>query len=134
MASDLAFTINPSSRKLDVATRAGSPYYEESRLHKVMSRLSAVRGRWWADSTGAYGSRLREVKNLRRTTPGDLESYAREALAPLVTAGEILPPRGARQITVEVSQFNRQLGRAVIFVAWVVPGGAEQSTRYPLGF
>ena len=57
MAADLAFTINPRTLKLDVAVTAGEPIYDDSRLHKVMSRLAAERGKWWADTTGQRGSR-----------------------------------------------------------------------------
>src|SRR5438045_1292301 len=80
MAKDLAFTINPRTLKLDVATKGGSPYYDNTSTHKVLSRLAAHRGRWWADRTGTRGSRLGEVKTLRGVTPTDFEAYAREAL------------------------------------------------------
>ncbi len=134
MPSDYAFTINPLTRRLDMATRSGSPYYDESRLHKVMSRLVAHRGKWWADTTGARGSRLGEVKTLRGVTPDDLEAFAREALAPLVEAREILPPQGQDRIRVDVERFDRAQGAAVIVVGWSVPGGTDQTLRHPLRF
>lgn len=132
MPSDLAFKVNLRTGRLDVDTANGSPFYDETRLHKVMSRLVAVRGKWWADTTGQRGSRIGEVKTLKRTAPSDLEAYTREALAPLVTAGEILPPRGQHEISVDIEQFQRAVGRAVIVVGWSIPGGTDQSTRYPL--
>lgn len=132
--SDVAFKPNPRTGRLDVVSVGGAPVVDNSRYHKVMSRLAAHRGKWWADTTGTFGSRLHEVQNLRRRTPSDLEAFAREALAPLVAAGEILPPKGATQIAVQVEYFNRAVGSARIFVGWSIPGGDDQQARYPLRF
>ena len=132
---DFAFVTNPRTGRLDMQTSGGSPVRDDSRFHKVMSRLVAHRALWWADKSGTYGSRLRDVKNLRRTTPSDLEAFAREALAPLVTAGEILPPRGERQVLATIEKFKRTEGRAVVVVRWATPSGEEPPpARYPLRF
>lgn len=132
MPSDLAFTVDPKTLHLDVAIKNGAPFYDESRLHKVMSRLAAVRGKWWADVSGQRGSRLGGARSiLGATTTSDVEADAREALAPLVSAGEILPPTGQSTIGVNVT-IDRAAGRIVLSVSWTTPTGASQSTRYAL--
>ena len=131
MSKDVAVAVNPRTGRIDVVVAGGGPVYDDTRTHKVLSRLSATRAAWWADTNGDYGSQLRSVKNIRRATPSELEAFAREALAPLVTTREILPPRGQRDLRVEVT-VDRALGRAWIAIGWSTPGGTEESTRYPL--
>lgn len=133
MSKDVAVLVNPRTGRLDVRVERGGPATDTSGTHRVLSRLAAHRARWWADATGSYGSQLHTVKTLRRATPSELEAFAREALAPLVTARTILPPRGRRELRVDVT-LDRALGRASIEVGWSTPGGGDESTRYALGF
>ena len=128
---DVETVVDPRTGKLDLQIAGGNPVFGSSRVHKVMSRLVEHRGAWWADTAGRQGSQLHTVKNIRRTTPSELEAFARDALAPLVTAREILPPRGSRDLRVEPT-VDRNLGRAWIYVGWSTPGGAEESTRFAL--
>lgn len=132
MSRDLAFVVNPRTLKLDVALRNGEPFGDDSRLYAVMSRLAAVRGKWWADEAGTYGRRDRG-RVLRQTAVSELESDVHEALAPLVAAREILPPRGAQSIGVDVT-VNKAAGRALIVVTWSTPSGAEQVARHSMRF
>lgn len=129
---DLAFTINPKTGRLTVARRNGQPYGDDSRYHAVMSRLAARRATWWADGAGSYGRRDRKGV-LRDRAVSDLEADVREALAPLVAAKEILPRKGADAIGVTVT-LNRAAGAAVVVVAWLTPGGNEETARAPLRF
>src|SRR5437773_2447925 len=128
---DIAPIVDPRTNKLDLQPVNGNPVFNESRVHKVMSRLVEHKGKWWADSTGQQGSELYKVKNLRATTPSQLEAFARDALQPLLVAREILPPRGARDLRVEAT-VDRSTGRAWIYVAWSTPGGTDEHTRYAM--
>ena len=131
MPLDVEVVVDPRTNKLDLQVRGGNPVFGSSRVHKVMSRLVEHKGAWWADTTGQQGSELHTVKNLRRTTPSDLEAFARDALAPLVSAGEILPPRGASQIRVEPT-VDRAGGRARIYLGWATPGGTDEEIHLAL--
>ena len=128
---DVEVVVDPRTGRLDLQVSGGNVVFGGSRKHKVMSRLVERQGAWWADSSGQQGSKLFAVKNLRRATPSELEAFAREALAPLVTAREILPPRGASQIRVEPT-VDRALGRAWLYVGWSTPGGEDESVRFAL--
>ena len=128
---DIEMVVDPRTGKLDLQVRAGNPVFGGSRVHQVMSRLVEHRSAWWADRTGQQGSQLYTVKNLRRSTPSELEAFARDALAPLVTAREILPPLGARDLRVEPT-VDRALGRASIYVGWSTPGGVDENVRWAL--
>ena len=128
---DVEMVTDPRTKKLDVRLAGGNPVFGQSRVHKVMSRLVEHKAAWWADTAGQQGSQLYTVKNIRRTTPSELEAFARDALAPLVTAREILPPVGSRDLRVEPTA-DRNLGRALIYIGWSTPGGAEESLRYAL--
>ena len=128
---DVELVLDPRTGKFDLAVAGGNPVFGTSRIHKVLSRLVEHRARWWADTAGQQGSELYTVKNIRRATPSELEAFARDALAPLVAAREILPPRGFRDLRVEPT-VDRALGRASIYLAWSTPGGAEEQVRYAL--
>ena len=128
---DIEVVVDPRTNKLDIQVRGGNPVFGSSRVHKVMSRLVEHKAAWWADTAGQQGSALYTVKNIRRTTPSDLEAFARDALAPLLAAGEILPPIGAPELRVEPT-VDRALGRASIYVGWSTPGGADEHVRYAL--
>ena len=128
---DIEMVIDARTKKLDIQVGGGNPVFGGSRVHKVMSRLVEHKAAWWADTAGQQGSLLYTVKNLRRTTPSDLEAFARDALAPLLAAREILPPVGARDLRVEPT-VDRALGRASIYVGWSTPGGADESLRFAL--
>ena len=53
--SDLSFYVDPVTKKLDVRSAGGLPQSDTTCFHKVMGRLTAVRGKWWADASGTYG-------------------------------------------------------------------------------
>lgn len=127
----IEMVLNGRTGKLDLQVEAGNPVFGSSRVHKVMSRLVERKGAWWADEDGQQGSQLYSVKNIKRTTPSELEAYARAALAPLVAAREILPPLGSRDIRVEPT-VDRARGRASICVGWSTPGGIEENARVAL--
>jgi phage gp46-like protein len=88
-----------------------------------------LRGIYWADRF--LGSNLRARKTLRRTAPSELEADARDALAPLLRSGDIRAPIGSPDLRVDVT-VDRTIGRAWIYVAWSLPSGVEESTRYAL--
>lgn len=128
---DIETVVDRRTGKVDIQVSTGNPVFGDSRVHKVMSRLVEHRATWWADAAGQQGSQLHTVKSLRRTAPSELEAFARDALAPLLTAREILPPIGARDLRVEPT-VDRALGRASIYIGWSTPGGADESVRYAL--
>lgn len=128
---DVELVRDPRTGKFDLRVAGGNPVFGTSRVHKVLSRLVEHRARWWADTAGQQGSELYTVKNIRRTTLSELEAFARDALAPLVAAREIAPPRGQRQLRIEAT-IDRALGRAWIEIGWSTPGGDEEHVRYAL--
>lgn len=97
----------------------GNPVYSSTRSHKVASLLIEHRGRWLQDKTGARGSVLYRIKNDTSRTPSEVESAARDALKPLVDAGEI---------SAVVAVATRQSGgRYRLLVNYRTPDGVQHS-------
>lgn len=112
---DLALTTrNAATGKFDLTWDAsGNPAFDDTEAHAVLSLLYEHRGQWWADTAGTRGSRLYQLRNIRRSTPSQAESYASEALQPLVDARRILDVAPKARV---------QSGRVTLSVPWKTPG------------
>ena len=93
---DLAMARNPRTGKFDLQwDDTGNPSFDDRESHRVLSLLVERRGEWWADTRGNRGSRLHTVKEIRRTAPSTIESFAREALDKAIAEGAIRPVTNA---------------------------------------
>jgi phage gp46-like protein len=108
----------------------GNPRYSDDCVHRVLSLLLEHRPSpgfpgWWADDTGKRGSLLYTVKNVRRSTPSDVEAFASDALQRAVDEKEISD--------VVARAFLKPVGRARVEVSWKTPGGRPASVAVALG-
>ena len=137
--ADIAMQRNPATGRLDfawdtVGPNAGNPTYNDDNVHRVMSLLFEHRPAvasasqpaspgWIWDQQGTRGSLLYTVKNVKRSTPSELEAYARDALQRAVDEEWIF------DVTVAVYT----AGPAPrIEVGWKNPGGNQGGLRIPL--
>ena len=87
---DIEMVNDPRTGRLTFDWDAGgNPKYGDSRTHAVASLVIEKRGLWAQDKTGTRGSTLHQIRNDRTRTPSEIESAIRDALEPLVRAGEI---------------------------------------------
>ena len=128
---DVAMRRNPSTGKLDFDWDAtGNPRYSDDNVHRVLSLLvehapSPGEPGWWADETGKRGSLLYTVKNVRRSTPSDVEAMCVDALQKAVDEGWVSD--------VSARATLRPVDRARVEVSWKNPGGIPATARVALG-
>jgi hypothetical protein len=131
---------NPATGKLDFdwdadGSNAGNPKYSDDNIHRVLSLLVEHRPSpatpdgpatpgWVWDRTGQRGSLIYRVKNIRRSTPSQLEAYALDAMQKAVDEGWISNPSAKAYLSPATS--------ARLEVSWHNPGGRPMSIRLPL--
>jgi phage gp46-like protein len=88
--TDVLLLRNPSSGKHDLQwDSTGNPVFSDDESHRVASLIVEHRGKWWADPDGTRGSRINEVKEIRKASPAQLKNYALEACQKAVDEGKI---------------------------------------------
>ncbi len=131
--SDIAMRRNPATGKLDFDwDETGNPRYSDDNVHRVLSLLvehRPARGPdggpgWIWDTTGKRGSLLYTVKNVRRSTPSQLEAYALDALQKAVDEGWIAAPTAKAYLA--------PVTAARLEVTWQNPGGRPAAIRIPI--
>ena len=89
-SGDITVVLNRNTNRYDFdfdATR--DVKFDDTERHRVLSLLVEHRGKWWADTTGERGSQIHTLKNVRSTTPSQMEAFAMEALQKAVDEGKI---------------------------------------------
>lgn len=120
--SDIALTRNPATGKYDFTWGSdGNPDFDDTEHHRVLTLLVSRRGQWVADTAGTRGSRIHEVREIRRTAPSLLESYADEALEKAVAEGKI------QNVVAKATRSSPS--RVDLDVQYERPGGKPQSVR-----
>ncbi|HZU84528.1 MAG TPA: hypothetical protein VE987_16475 [Polyangiaceae bacterium] len=131
--SDIAMRRNPATGKLDFDwDETGNPRYSDDNVHRVLSLLIEHRPApgpdggpgWIWDRTGKRGSLLYTVKNVRRSTPSQLEAFGMDALQKAVDEGWIKNPT--------VKAFLQPATSARLEVSWQNVGGRPSTLRVPL--
>lgn len=124
--ADIAMKRDPSTGRLTFDwDETGNPRYSDDNVHRVLSLLIEHRAAsetpesnggpgWIWDTDGTRGSLLYTVKNVRRTTPSQVEAYALDALDLAVKQGKIRNP--------VVKAFLSPVSRARIEASWQNPG------------
>jgi phage gp46-like protein len=94
--SDIEMVRNSITGRLDFdwEDETGNPNYGDTNTHRVFSLLLEHRPSdegpgYWADETGKRGSLLYTVKNVKRSTPSQIEAYVQDALSKAVAEGWI---------------------------------------------
>jgi phage gp46-like protein len=98
--ADIALVRTPNGKFDFDWDSTGNPRYTDDNVHRVMSLLIEHRAfpgspameaspGWFWDRVGDRGSLLYTVKNVRRSTPSELEAYATDALKKAVAEGWI---------------------------------------------
>ena len=128
--SDIIMKRNDAVGRLDFDWDAtGNPRYGDDNVHRVLSLLLEHRPSpgspgWWADETGKRGSLLYTVRNVRRSTPSDVEAMVKDALQKAVDEGWISD--------VSAKAFLRPAERARLEVRWTNPSGLTENATVRL--
>lgn len=122
---DIAVTVNPNTGKLrrvwdTSGPNKGNPRFDDTAEHAVFVSVFAQRGAWWADTTGTFGSFVMTLLNDQKATPAKFVSYARDGVAPLVTAGRIADPQ---------VYATRTFDRMDALLTYKTPDGKTQQIR-----
>lgn len=131
--SDISMRRDPASGRLTFDwDETGNPRYSDDNVHRVTSLLVEHRPSpatpsqdaspgWWFDALGTRGSLIYTVKNVKRTTPSQLEAYALDAMKKAVDEGWISAPTA-----------KAYLARALLEVSWTNPNGRPASIAVPI--
>lgn len=128
--ADIAMKRDPASGRFTFDWDAtGNPYYADDNTHRVMSLVIERRPTpgfpgWWADSTGERGSVLYAIKNVRRSTPSEVEAAVLDAARKAVDEGWVTD--------VTAKAHLRPAHRANVEIRWTNPGGQPQVAMVPL--
>lgn len=90
--SDVALLRNPGTGKFDLQwDETGNPVMTDDETHRVLSLIVEHRAKWWADTTGTRGSRVHEVREIRKAAASLLKNYVLEGLQRAVDEKKIQP-------------------------------------------
>lgn len=123
MPSDVAIVRSAQTGRFNFVWQDNDVLFDETCLHEVMSRLTEARAKWWADSNGTHGSRLRTIKRISSSTKTDAEAYAREALQTMVDAKQITIRR------VDVGVLSPGMGARFTVTVFFVAVGSDRELR-----
>lgn len=125
-ARDVSIVTNQGTGRVDfVQDASGNIQFDNTQAHAVASLLHEHRGEWFADTTGKRGSQIHKVREVRRSAPSEIESYAEEALDRAVQTGRI---KADPEIRAE-----RRGNGIVLSVKYETPDGVTQRARIPIG-
>ena len=131
--ADVALARNPVTGKFDLQfDSTNAVMFDDSVSHAVLSLILEHRGRYWADATGQRGSFLYLVKEDRKATPSQMQSYVEDALSLLVDQGKILPLTGESKVRVIATRIHP--GRIDINVTYSTPQSSRVNTRATLKY
>lgn len=123
-ARDIAVTVRSDGKLTQVLDASGNPTYDNTETHAVFGRHAAIKGAWWLDEQGTYGSSIFEIKNLKRSTPSDIQTKSIACVQPLVTVGRISNFKAVATISGP--------GQARLDLSWSTPTVPNVSIRYAI--